>query len=260
MRPIRLTLPFVLAAGLTACATTSPDPLVVPPDATETPAATSPVPYEPQFDAARLEAHVKTLGDDSFEGRGPATPGETKTVAYLTEQLRAAGAEPAGDMVNGQRQYTQKVPLLKSDITGNPQFTLNLGNGQTVQLTQGDQIALKAPLNGQKTINLANTPLLFVGNNRYSLDAGSVGQRDSLSDGVLSLFAVKAKGPWQLVSFAARSLVGRADPEHDFAAFSEAREVTIEGTGSIEVAFDGEVERHRPLALQTLPQAIFVSV
>ena len=55
------------------------------------------------------------------------------------------------------------MPLLKSDIVGNPQFTLNLGNGQSLQLTQGDQIALKAPLNGQNAVNLANAPLLFVG-------------------------------------------------------------------------------------------------
>jgi diacylglycerol kinase family enzyme len=34
------------------------------------------------------------------------------------------------------------------------------------------------------------TPLLFIGNNRYSLNAGSVGERVSLSDGVLSLFVV----------------------------------------------------------------------
>jgi len=47
--------------------------------------------------------------------------------------------------------------------SGSPQFTLNLGNGQTLPLTQGDQIALKAPLNGQNAVNLANVPLLFVG-------------------------------------------------------------------------------------------------
>jgi Zn-dependent M28 family amino/carboxypeptidase len=162
MRPIRLTLPFVLAAGLTACATTSPDPLVVPPDSTETPAATSPVPYEPQFDAARLEAHVKTLGDDSFEGRGPATPGETKTVAYLTEQLRAAGVEPAGDVVNGQRQYTQKVPLLKSDIDGDPIITMHRGSSST-RLAQGPDIAIRSPMNGQTQVRLDKVPMVFAG-------------------------------------------------------------------------------------------------
>ena len=32
------------------------------------------------FDAARIAQHVKTLSDDSYEGRAPATRGETMTV------------------------------------------------------------------------------------------------------------------------------------------------------------------------------------
>ncbi|GAA3892053.1 M28 family metallopeptidase [Sphingomonas limnosediminicola] len=125
--------------------------------------------------AQRLSEIDKTISSDAFEGRGPATRAETKTINYIVDQYRQAGLQPAGDTVNGKRQWTQVVPLLKSDITGNPQFTLNLGNGQSIQLTQGDQIALKAPLNGQKTINLANTPLLFVG---YGVSAPERGWND----------------------------------------------------------------------------------
>ena len=55
------------------------------------------------------------------------------------------------------------MPLLRSEITGNPQLAVNLGNGQTMQLTQGDEIALKAPMNGANAVNLANAPLVFVG-------------------------------------------------------------------------------------------------
>jgi len=111
----------------------------------------------------RLSDVDKFISSDAFEGRGPATRAETKTINYIAYQFKAIGLQPGGDTVNGQRSYFQTVPLLKSDIVGNPQFTLNLGNGQTMQLTQGDQIALKAPLNGQNTVNLANVPLLFVG-------------------------------------------------------------------------------------------------
>ena len=41
-----------------------------------------------QFDPARLSQHVQTLGSDAFEGRAPATNGETKTVAYLVGTVR----------------------------------------------------------------------------------------------------------------------------------------------------------------------------
>ena len=105
------------------------------------------------------------------------------------------------------------------------------------------------------------TSLLFIGNNRYSLDAGSVGQRESLTDGVLSLFVVARQSPLALVGFAFRALLGKADTENDFCALADAREVTIEGSGEIDVAFDGEVERMAlPLTFAIMPGALKVLV
>ena len=66
-------------------------------------------------------------------------------------------------MVDGKRKWTQDVPLLQSEIVGTPGMSLNLGNGQTLPLTQGNEIAVRAPMNGQKTVNLSNVPLVFVG-------------------------------------------------------------------------------------------------
>ncbi len=55
------------------------------------------------------------------------------------------------------------MPLLQSDHVSAPQLTLDLGNGQTLPLTQGEQISVRSPMNGQTSVNLAATPLLFVG-------------------------------------------------------------------------------------------------
>src|SRR4051794_22009603 len=77
-------------------------------------AADSPV------DANRLSAHVKTLASDAFEGRGPATPAEQKTVSYLIDQMKAAGLQPGGDLKNGTRAWTQDVPLAQFNIEGTP--------------------------------------------------------------------------------------------------------------------------------------------
>ncbi|NUT01002.1 MAG: M28 family peptidase [Sphingomonas sp.] len=115
------------------------------------------------FSPQRLSDHVKTLGSDAYEGRGPATRAEPKTIDYIVKQFQAAGLQPGGDLVNGQRKWTQDVPLLQSEIVGAPQLSLNLGNGQSLNLTQGEQIAVRSPQNGQNTIALANAPLLFVG-------------------------------------------------------------------------------------------------
>jgi Zn-dependent M28 family amino/carboxypeptidase len=116
-----------------------------------------------QISAQRMSDVDKFISSDAFEGRGPATRAETKTINYIADQMKAIGLKPAGDTVNGQRGWFQNVPLLKSEFAASPQFTLNLGNGQSMPLTQGEQIALKAPLNGQASVNLANVPLIFAG-------------------------------------------------------------------------------------------------
>jgi len=115
------------------------------------------------FSPQRLAEVDKTISSDAFEGRGPNTPAETKTVNYIIDQFRSAGLEPGGDLVDGKRKWTQDVPLLQSEIVGTPQMTLSLGNGQSLPLTQGNEIAVRAPMNGQASVNLSNIPLVFVG-------------------------------------------------------------------------------------------------
>ena len=116
----------------------------------------------PMFDTARLSQHVQTLGSDAYEGRAPATRAEQKTVDYLIAQFKAAGLQPGGAVVNGKRGWTQPVPLLKSDIVGTPQLTLQSG-GTSTSLVQGTEIAVRSPMNGQNQVTLSNVPLLFVG-------------------------------------------------------------------------------------------------
>src|SRR5437763_8950718 len=83
------------------------------------------------FSPQRLSDVDKFISSDAFEGRGPATRAETKTINYIADRFREVGLQPAGDMAGGTRSWFQNVPLLKSDIVGNPSFTLNLGNGQS---------------------------------------------------------------------------------------------------------------------------------
>lgn len=114
------------------------------------------------FDPAHLSRHVQILGSDAFEGRGVATRAETKTVDYIVGQFQAAGVQPGGDIVNGRRSWIQKVPLLQSDLVGQPMVTVQTTKGP-LRLAQGTDIALRAPMDGTRQIQLANAPLLFVG-------------------------------------------------------------------------------------------------
>ncbi len=116
-----------------------------------------------QISAQRLSDVDKFISSDAFEGRGPATRAETKTINYIADQMKAIGLKPGGDMVNGTRSWFQNVPLLKSEFGTPPQLSLALGNGKTLTLTQGNEIAVRAPMNGQTAVSLANVPLVFVG-------------------------------------------------------------------------------------------------
>jgi diacylglycerol kinase family enzyme len=106
------------------------------------------------------------------------------------------------------------------------------------------------------------TPILFVGNNRYTLDAGQVGRRAALDDGTLSVFAVAARSRLGLLWFALRILLGRADPERDFDALGECRQLRVESrSGLIDLAIDGElVPMPPPLQFEVLPRALEVRV
>src|SRR5262245_6084178 len=116
----------------------------------------------PAFDTGRLSAHVKELSSDAFEGRSPDTPGETKTVDYITRGFKDAGLSPGGDLKDGQRAWTQAVPLGKFEIAGPVKIAATVGK-ETLDWTQGDQISVRAAMNGATAVKVDKVPLVFVG-------------------------------------------------------------------------------------------------
>ena len=109
------------------------------------------------FEAARLSEHVRVLADDSFQGRGIATPAEDMTIRYLSEQYAAAGFQPGG--ANGS--WTQDVALNRFTASNFRGVRLNVG-GEAIPLTQGQQITISTRLPGNHVM-LTDTPLVFVG-------------------------------------------------------------------------------------------------
>lgn len=104
------------------------------------------------------------------------------------------------------------------------------------------------------------TPLLFVGNNVYSLDRGEVGKRGTLTDGKLSVYAVARRRRAAMIWFAMRALVGRAERSLDFETLGECETLTVRSSsGSIEIALDGELKRmDSPLEFRIRPGALTV--
>lgn len=76
------------------------------------------------FNADSLKLHVAELSHDSLQGRKPFTPGETKTIAYLQKQFKAAGLEPG----NGD-SFIQEVPMVNIQTTAAADMQVTTSKG-----------------------------------------------------------------------------------------------------------------------------------
>lgn len=119
--------------------------------------------------ADNLSRHVRILASEEFEGRAPATPGEDKTIAYLTEEFRKAGVQPGGE----KGGWTQAVPLVRAQVDGSVEATLSVA-GRQQKLTNGEDLVLQS-LNPVERVQVENAPLVFVG---YGIEAPERGWDD----------------------------------------------------------------------------------
>jgi Zn-dependent M28 family amino/carboxypeptidase len=100
-------------------------------------------------------ARTRALAGDEFEGRAPATPGEQKTVDYLTAEFKKLGLAPG----NPNGTYVQDVPLagIQSTVTG----YLSV-KGKRIGLNPGkDFVGVSRPL--QPANSVKNSEIVFVG-------------------------------------------------------------------------------------------------
>ena len=54
------------------------------------------------------------------------------------------------------------MPLLRAEIKGAPKLAFNV-RGKSRALTQGTEIAVRAPLDGAKSVAIAKAPVVFCG-------------------------------------------------------------------------------------------------
>jgi len=105
-----------------------------------------------------LRQHVLVLADDSMQGRGPATIGEEKTVAYLIAQYQSMGLKPGAP--NGS--FIQDVPVMAQTTRRDAQLMLTQG-GRTVQsFTFGPDFVI-SPYAAFTELDIANAELVYVG-------------------------------------------------------------------------------------------------
>ena len=109
-------------------------------------------------------------------------------------------------------------------------------------------------------LHARQTPFIFIGNNAYSISGFTLGERNTLQDGLLSLYVAQRTSRIGLLRLALRSLFGRLEQARDFDAMTSSDLVIETRRRHLLVSTDGEVNpmktplhyRIRPLALRVM--------
>ena len=117
--------------------------------------------FREAINTADFIEHVRTLSSDAFSGRGPGSPGETKTTDYITSQFARIGLQPG----NGE-DWLQTVPMVETTANDATVLTLNIGTAQQTLHFGRDMVV--GTRTGHAQVDLKDSPLVFVG---YGVDA-----------------------------------------------------------------------------------------
>lgn len=121
----------------------------------------------PHASAARILERVKVLASDDFEGRGPGTPGEDKTVAYLVGEFQKMGLQPG----NPEGGFLQNAPLV--GITSTPTLSFVRDGVTTPMENVNDFVGVSARI--APHVEAKDTDVVFVG---YGIVAPEFGWDD----------------------------------------------------------------------------------
>jgi diacylglycerol kinase family enzyme len=100
-------------------------------------------------------------------------------------------------------------------------------------------IALQVRANGESAER--EVPFVFIGNNIYRFDLFTLGGREALDAGVLSLYTAKRCGRFSLLRLATRAVLNRLDQGRDFEARAVPDVVIDIPRPRIRAACDGEI-------------------
>ena len=112
-------------------------------------------------------SHVRTLADDSMEGRDTGSSGYERAAEYVTEQFRAAGLEPAGE--DGYRQWAE-FQVSQLDESASSLDLIRDGRTTPVKLRDDAQFYVTS-----QTVADIEADAVFAG---YGLDIPELGYSD----------------------------------------------------------------------------------
>ena len=109
------------------------------------------------INADYLRDIIVEISDDSYEGRGPGSPGDAKARTWLAQELEAIGFEPGGEDGSWQQPF---------DLVGvnasQPDTWMFERNGNSMALKQWDQFIVSSGVQAERA-EIENAELVFVG-------------------------------------------------------------------------------------------------
>ena len=156
---------IVTSTMLVACKPHEPKPVPGPEAAAPVSAAATTA--SSQISADYLRDHITKFSADEFEGRAPATPGDTKARQYLVEQLQEIGFKAGGDTF----QQTFDVVGITAEMP--KQWSFKKG-GKTASFKWWDQYIAGSGVQSE-TGSIKNAEVVFVG---YGIQAPEYGWDD----------------------------------------------------------------------------------
>ena len=106
---------------------------------------------------AQILEHIKVLASDEYEGRGPGTPGEDKTVAYLTGQFQKMGLKP------GNPDGTYRPGCSAGRLSGEAGERVVPGGTKTVALSFPDDFVAVSRRMAEEVKVGGDSDVVFVG-------------------------------------------------------------------------------------------------
>ena len=176
--------------------------------------------------ADTLLAATTTLASDEFEGRAPGSEGETKTVAYLTEQFSALGLTPG----NPDGTWVQDVPLVGiTPLPGDALVVTAGGESRTLE-PGGDYVA--ATRRVVEEVEVSDAEFVFVGYGARAPEYGWDDFGDTDLSGRILLFLVNDPPLVDAFGGQAMTYYGRWTYKHEIAAeLGAAGSLVIHETG-----------------------------
>ena len=132
--------------------------------------ADAPAPLRAAWESIQADdllRHIQRLSSDEFEGRGPGTRGEERTVRYLVDEFKHLGLQPG----HADGGYIQNVPLM--GVTTEASVSITAGGKKLGFAMPGELIATS--LHFEPEVTVKSSDVVFVG---YGIVAPEYGWDD----------------------------------------------------------------------------------